>query len=83
MISEIGGGVKIIMLVGTGSDMWFELSLPEDTEDLVHIEPGKLPEDVLAAYPDFKRGIDVDVILSKVYAISEDGTAWAMQVTII
>ena len=72
------------MLVGTGDGMlWVSASEFEDAEDLVHIEPGKLPEDVLAAYPDFKRGIDVDMVLSKIYAISDDGTAWAMQVTII
>lgn len=72
------------MLVGTGSGIpLFSLSLSEDMEDLVHIEPGKLPKDVLAEYPDFKRGIEVDMVRSKIYAISDDGAAWAMQVTVL
>lgn len=72
------------MLVGTGRGvLCVSPSSEDEEEDLVHIEPGKLPEDVLTAYPDFRRGIDVDLAMSKVYAISDDGTAWAMQVTII
>ena len=72
------------MLVGTGSGIpLFSLSLSEDMEVLVHIEPGKLPKDVLAEYPDFKRGIEVDMVRSKIYAISDDGAAWAMQVTFL
>lgn len=69
------------MLVGTGSGMCFELSLPEDTEDLVHIEPGKLPKDVIDAFPDWKNGVTLDLGLSRIYAVSPDGVPYATQVT--
>ena len=70
------------MLVGTGSGMSFSLSLPEDTEDLVRIEPGKLPKDVIDAFPDWKNGVTLDLGLSRVYAVSPDGVPYVAQVTL-